>query len=147
MRHQEVFTGNIGQVRDLKTFGDGGFVLNFSIAENVRVKKDNEWTDGTPIWTNVTLFGVEAQNLAKIAKPGLVVTVIGERRAEEYTPEGGEKRVTQKVIASQVSVAVTRFQAVTEVAKVGGASSGGSGSGGSKGADFSGDGDDPFGLD
>lgn len=120
MRHFEVFTGRIGQVRDLVELTDGNCVVNFSVAETPRIKKaDGSWGDGTTIWTDVSVFGDEARNLVKSVKPGTFVTVSGSRSAREYTvKDTDEKRVVQQVVADQISVAITKFNFIEEIGNV-----------------------------
>lgn len=131
-RHFECFTGRVGKIGDLKTFGNNGAVVNFSVAETVRKKNatTQQWEDVATTWTNVTLFGPEAQNFVTSVKPGTFVTVVGYRDSREYTPnDSTEKRTVQQVIADQVSVAITRFNTVTSTSIGNGNNGGNSGSG------------------
>ena len=120
MRHTEVFTGRIGRIQDLFEFDNGGCVVNFSVAETPRIKKGDEWVDGTPIWTDVALFGDEARNFVKSdIKPGTFVTVIGTRTAREYTTKDSqEKRIAQSITAEQVAVAITKFNYVEKMGSI-----------------------------
>jgi single-strand DNA-binding protein len=119
MKHYEVFTGRIGYIEDIKELSNGNCVVNFSVAETPRIKKGNEWVDGTTIWTNVAIFGDEARNLHRSVKPGSVVTVFGNRQAREYTvKDTNEKRVVQSVIAEQVSIGITKFNYVEGIGNV-----------------------------
>lgn len=120
MKHLEMFTGRIGRVEELREFGNqGGCVLNFSVAETPRYKKGDEWVDGTTIWTNVSIFGDEARNLQRSVVPGTFVTVVGERRANEYTvKDSNEKRTAQYVVATQVAVSITKFNFINEIGSI-----------------------------
>lgn len=120
MKHYEIFTGRVGQVRDLVELQNGNCVVNFSVAETPRVKQqDGTWADGTTIWTDVSVFGDEARNLVRSVKPGTFVTVSGTRNAREYTPKDStEKRVIQQVVADQVSVAITKFNFIESIGNV-----------------------------
>ena len=120
MKHIEMFTGRIGRLEELHELSNGNCVLNFSVAETTRVKKNDEWVDGVTIWTDVAIFGDEARNLARSGvKPGTFVTVIGERRAREYTvKDTNEKRTAQSVVAEQVAVAITKFNFIEGVGSV-----------------------------
>lgn len=120
MKHFEVFTGRVGQVRDLVELGNGNCVVNFSVAETPRIKKqDGTWADGTTIWTDVSVFGDEARNLVRSVKPGTFVTVAGNRTAREYTvKDTNEKRIVQQVVADQVAVAITKFNFIESVGNV-----------------------------
>lgn len=120
MRHFEVFTGRVGQIRDLVELNEGNCVVNFSVAETPRVKKaDGTWGDGTTIWTDVSAFGDEARNFVRSAKPGTFVTVSGSRNAREYVvKDTNEKRVVQQVTAEQLSIAITKFNFVEEIGNV-----------------------------
>lgn len=120
MKHLEMFTGRVGKVEELREFGNqGGCVLNFSVAESTRVKKGDNWEDGATIWTNVTIFGDEARNLQRSVVPGTFVTIVGERRANEYVvKDSNEKRTSQYVVATQVAVSITKFNFVNEIGSV-----------------------------
>ena len=120
MRHYELFTGRIGQVRDLVELQNGNCVVNFSVAETPRIKlKDGSWGDAPTIWTDVSIFGDEARNLVRSVKPGTFVTVIGTRQAREYeTKDTKEKRVTHQVVAEQVAVAITKFNYIESIGNV-----------------------------
>lgn len=119
MKHYEVFTGRIGYIEDIKELPNGNCVVNFSVAETPRIKKGDEWVDGTTIWTNVVIFGDEARNLHRSVKPGSVVTVFGNRQAREYTvKDTNEQRVVQSVIAEQVSIGITKFNYVEGIGNV-----------------------------
>lgn len=120
MKHFEVFTGRVGQVRDLVELADGNCVVNFSVAETPRIRKqDGTWVDGVTIWTDVSVFGDEARNLVRSVKPGTFVTVVGNRSAREYTvKDTNEKRVVQQVVAEQVAVAITKFNYIEGVGNV-----------------------------
>lgn len=128
MRHTEVFTGRVGQIRDLIELANDNCLISFSVAETPRVKnQDGSWGDGVTVWTDVTIFGDMARNFKRSAiKPGTFVTVIGTRNAREWTPkDSNEKRISQNIVADQVSVALTRWHYVTGVENVGGNKGGG----------------------
>lgn len=119
--HIEIFTGRIGQIdKEVKELSNNNCVANFSVAETPRVKKGDNWVDGTTIWTNVAIFGDEARNLVKSnLAPGTFVTVFGNRTASEYTPKGTEeKRTSQSVIAEQVAVAITRWNFIEGIGNI-----------------------------
>lgn len=119
LKHQEVFVGRVGVIDELKELANGNCVLNFSVAESVRVKRGEEWVDGTPIWTNISIFGDEARNLLRSVKPGTQVVVVGTRQAREYTTrDTQEKRVVQSVVAEQVGVAITKFNYVESIGNI-----------------------------
>ena len=120
MKHYESFTGRIGYIdKEVRELQNGNCVVNFSVAETPRIKKGNDWVDGTTIWTNVAIFGDEARNLHRSVKPGTVVTVFGVRKADEYiAKDTNEKVVNQSVIAEQVSIGITKFNYVEGVGNV-----------------------------
>lgn len=119
MRHSEFFTGRVGQIKDVVELANGNCVVNFSVAETVRVKKGDNWEDGATIWTNVAIFGDQARNLHRSVKPGTFVTVIGTRSANEYTPKDSTEKVTnQSVIAEEVAITITKFNYVETIGNV-----------------------------
>ena len=118
MKHFEVFTGRVGIIEN-KELSNGNCVVNFSVAETPRIKKGDEWVDGTTIWTNVAIFGDEARNLHRSVKPGSIVTVFGNRQAREYTvKDTNEQRVVQSVTAEQVSIGITKFNYVEGIGSI-----------------------------
>lgn len=132
MKHMEIFTGRVGQIRELKELGGekNNCVISFSVAETPRVKnkQTQQWEDGVTIWTDVTVFGDEARNFQRSFKPGNFVTVVGARSAREYTPKDStEKRVVQTVLAEQISAAITKFHFIEGIGSVGKGGSAGSG--------------------
>lgn len=119
MKHTEVFMGRVGQLKDIHELSNKNCVLNFSVAETVRVKKGDNWEDGATVWTNVTIFGDEARNFHRSVKPGTQVIIVGTRSANEYTPaDSTEKRTNQSVIAEQVGIAITKFDYVDTIGNV-----------------------------
>lgn len=119
MKHLEVLTGRVGQIKDIHELSNRNCVVNFSVAETPRVKKGDKWEDGTTIWTNVAIFGDEARNFHRSVKPGTNVIVIGTRQASEYTArDSNEKRVSQSLVADQVGLAITKFDYVDAVGSV-----------------------------
>lgn len=119
MKHFEIFTGRVGFVEEIKELANGNCVVNFSVAETPRVKKGNDWVDGTTIWTNIAIFGDEARNLHRSVKPGTPVVVIGTRQAREYTvKDTNEQKVTQSIVAEQVAVAITKFNYIEGVGSI-----------------------------
>lgn len=133
MKHFEIFTGRVGIIEEIKELANGNCVVNFSVAETPRVKKGNDWVDGTTIWTNIAIFGDEARNLHRSVKPGTPVVVIGTRQAREYTvKDTNEKRIIQSIVAEQVAIAITKFNYVEGVGNVNYAKDGTGNSGGTQ---------------
>lgn len=82
-----VFSGNITQ--DVKKFGNADNpALGFSIAVNVPVRKDGEWTDDV-LFVSCVMFGKRCVKLADILHKGMGVTVSGSLKPERYTNKDG----------------------------------------------------------
>lgn len=124
MAVQEIIEGNVGKINELKTLGNDNAVLNISIANTPSRKEGDNWVDDETIWTDVTLWGKLATNVANSAiKPGTPVLVVGKRKArrvEAYTSQSGQEfpeRVVQSITADHFAVQVNNWHLVTETDK------------------------------
>ena len=92
--------GRLGSDAEQKFFGDGGSVVNFSVAVN-RPKKSGE--KQAPIWFRVALFGKIGEALLPYLTKGTTVGVAGELNIRTYEAKG-EKQVSIEINARQVSL-------------------------------------------
>jgi len=81
---------------------EGGFMANFRVAVNTRAKVNGEWCDRTTFY-RCTIFGKQAEWLARDMQKGSLVLVSGEHSAEEWEKDG-VKRITQNVKCSEATV-------------------------------------------
>lgn len=78
MKNFKVVEGNLAWKGELKTFGQDGRVITFSVPNTVRTRDKNtgEWKDKGEIWTTCSAFGKMAENVDKL-KVGDPIVVIG----------------------------------------------------------------------
>lgn len=88
----------VGQDPKLAYTKQGSPVLKMSVAEN-RKQKDGEQETS---WWNVTVWGSKAERLAKLAKKGTQLVVMGEGRNNKWTNKEGQTVVNFEVNAMLV---------------------------------------------
>lgn len=119
MKHFEVLTGRVGKISEVVELNNGNCVVNFSMAETPRVKKGDDWEDGVTIWTELSIFGDEARNLVRSAKPGTFLLVVGTRSARTYTvKDTNEERTVQSLVVDEVAVLINKFTFVEKLGSV-----------------------------
>lgn len=84
---------------ELKDAG-GTPVVNLRVAYNTRRKIDGEWTE-VGNFVNVTVFGKQAENVAKYVSKGREIGVDGRLEIRQYEHEG-VKRESVEITADQV---------------------------------------------
>lgn len=90
-----ILTGNIGKTPELKTIktkdGRDAHCVNFSIADNTRVRgADGTWVKKTD-WYKMVLWDDAAKALVKYCKSGKQLTICGLINRVEYTDKEGVK--------------------------------------------------------
>lgn len=93
-------TRDIGD-RDYRAISNGSSVLSFPIAVNRPVREGDGWRD-EPSYIDVTVFGKQADALAKFLCKGTKVHLKGELRQERWTARDGSARSRVVVVANQV---------------------------------------------
>ena len=118
-----IIVGNLGRDPEVRTFGNGGKVVNLRIAtsETWRDKQSGERKERTE-WHSVAIFN---ENLAKIAeqylRKGSTVYVEGQLETRKWQDQSGADRYTTEIVLRQ-------FRG--ELTLLGGRGEGGGGSGG-----------------
>lgn len=84
---------------ELKDAG-GTPVVNLRVAYNTRRKVDGEWTE-VGNFVNVTVFGKQAENVAKYVSKGREIGIDGRLEIRQYEHEG-QKRESVDIIADGV---------------------------------------------
>ena len=90
-------------VRDsaLQYTTSGYAILNFSIASNRSVKKDDEWKDEVSYF-QCALFGKRAESLAQYLIKGKQVAISGSLRQDRWTDKDGNNRNMVKINVDNV---------------------------------------------
>lgn len=97
--------GRLGNDPESKTVGaDNIPVAVFSLAHTPRSKKNGQWIDGDTQWFQVAYFGKRADALAKAAKKGDEVIVIGTLKMNKYTDRNGVEKSGMEITASEIGL-------------------------------------------
>lgn len=98
-----ILAGRLSADPELRYTADGTPVVNFSIAENRRIrKKDGSFEDSVQ-FIRVSVFGPAADNFAKYKKKGDWVEVDGRIEVREGKPnEEGKKTFYQNIVARSI---------------------------------------------
>ena len=78
-------------------------VTNATVAVNYQIKQGEEWVERVN-FIKVTIFGWQAEQLAKKAKKGERVLVTGELRQQTYTDKENIERRDVYILANQVEL-------------------------------------------
>ena len=98
MRNLVVLRGHLGRDPELKEFGEGRKVVNFSLAteESYRNKK-GEWIN-SPCWHRCTAWDKVADRAKNKLKKGSQILITGKIKYEDYEDKEGIKRKSTKII-------------------------------------------------
>ena len=97
--------GRLGNDPETKTVGaDNISVAVFSLAHTPRSKKNGQWIDGDTQWFQVAYFGKRAESLAKAAKKGDEVIVIGTLKMNKYTDRNGVEKSGMEITANEIGL-------------------------------------------
>ena len=84
--------GHITADVELKTAGDKQYA-KFSLAVDTRAKIDGAWGKRTTFW-RCTIWGKDAEWLARDAHKGSLVLVAGEPYSDDYQDKNGEEKTS-----------------------------------------------------
>jgi single-strand DNA-binding protein len=101
-------TGNLGSDPEIRFLDSGRAVTSFSVCNTPRIKKNDEWQDGEPMWVRVTAWGKVAEDVVENLKKGMRVHVDGPLSQRSYETKEGEKRTSLELTADEVHVAMPR---------------------------------------
>jgi single-strand DNA-binding protein len=97
--------GNVVAAPELRFFDSGTPVAEFTVAQNPRFRRGDEWVDGEPVFLTVKVWREQAENVAESLLRGHRVTVTGRlRRRAWQDKETGEKRTRDEIEADDVAV-------------------------------------------
>lgn len=97
---QITIAGNLTRDPELRTTTNGTAVVSFSVASTPRSfnKETKQYEDGETVYTNCTLWGRPAENLASSIKKGNRVLVSGTLKTRKYQSNGEQKTATELVV-------------------------------------------------
>lgn len=97
-----VITGNLTSDPELRATGGGTQIASLRVAVNGRKKSaDGQWVDD-PNFFDVTVFGGNAENVARYLSKGSGVAVDGRLNWREWTDKEGNRRQAVGIIADNV---------------------------------------------
>ena len=95
-----VLTGNLTRDPELRATTNGTSVCSLRIASNSRRKSGDEWVD-KPNYFNVTVWGAQGENCARVLAKGRPVAVDGRLEWREWTQDDS-KREAIEIVADAV---------------------------------------------
>ena len=124
---QATIIGTLGKAPELKQSRDGNTTFaKFSLAWSERQKDNNgQWNQGPTVWVQVTVFGRQAENVARTLDKGMRAVVSGRLKPEAWQSNQGDDTVmtmTADTVAPELTFASAEVQGNP---KQGGGSAGG----------------------
>lgn len=105
-------TGNLGADPRIRTVGpDQTPVTEFNIAHTPRVRRGEEWKDGTTTWYRITCWRRLAENVVGSLRRGDGIIVTGRLRPTEWIDKNGVIQRTEEVDAITVGPDLSRGRA------------------------------------
>lgn len=95
-----ILVGNLGRDPEIRSFGNGGRVANFSVAtsERWRDRQTNEQRDRTE-WHRVVIFNERLVEIVeKYVRKGQMVYLEGELQTRKWSDQSGQERYTTEVV-------------------------------------------------
>jgi single-strand DNA-binding protein len=89
--------GNLGQDPDIKSFPDGGMIVNISVATTSTFKDRNGEQQDRTEWHRVVMRGYNAQNAEKYLHKGSKVFIEGELQTRSYEDRDGNTRYITEI--------------------------------------------------
>jgi len=113
MINRVILVGRLTRVPELKRTNSGMSVASFSIAVDNRMKNP-DGSRGTT-FMNCSIFGAQAENLAKFTRKGALVGVEGSLNQRNFQRQDGTKGSAIEVIADRVAFLEPKGNRVEEV--------------------------------
>jgi single-strand DNA-binding protein len=96
-----VLTGNLASDPELRQGHSGARVSTLRVANNLRRKRDDAWTDKTSFF-DVEVWGANAEACVSQLEKGSRVAVQGEIEIDEWRDRSGERR--ERAVIRQATV-------------------------------------------
>lgn len=104
-------TGNLGGDPELRFTQSGKAVANLRVADTHRIKRGDQWEDGSTLWLAVVVWGEAAENLCETLHKGDRVMVSGRLESQDWTDSEGKPRTSVVVVADTVGKVARRAHA------------------------------------
>lgn len=97
--NKAIIVGNLGKDPEIRTFGDGSKVCNFSVAtsEAWKDKQTGEKKEKTE-WHNISIFGPLADIAEKFLRKGSKVYVEGKLETRKWQDQSGNDRYSTDIV-------------------------------------------------
>jgi single-strand DNA-binding protein len=92
MNHSTLF-GRLGKDPELKTLPSGATICTFSVADDWRYQKGEEWIDRVQ-WVSVAIFGKRGEAAARALQKGQAVALFGRFEISQWKDKNGNPRET-----------------------------------------------------
>ncbi len=96
-----ILIGRLTRDAEIKYTNTGYAILNFSVASNRSVKRNDTWEDEVSFF-NCTLFGKRAESLAQYLIKGKQLAISGSLKQDRWDDKEGHKRSIIKIIVNNV---------------------------------------------
>tara|TARA_R100000700_G_C3177877_1_gene153289 strand:- start:3764 stop:4180 length:417 start_codon:yes stop_codon:yes gene_type:complete len=96
-----ILVGRLGTDPELRRTKNDFAVVNVRVATNDRKKEGDTWVDHTE-WHTVTVWGRQAENLAKYCSKGKQLYIEGRLQTREFQDKSGIDRKATEVVADQI---------------------------------------------
>lgn len=118
---QVTISGNLTADPELRFTPSGVAVASFSVAHTPRIKRGDEWVDGTTLFLRCTAWRHLAEHVAESLSKGQRVTVRGTLKANTFEDsKTGEKRTIIECTAEDVGASLVYATAKVSKATRGG---------------------------
>lgn len=97
-----ILIGMVGQDPELREFGEGKKVANFSLATNKSYKPANGERKTETQWHRIKAWGKDAEFIGNYIKKGDMVCVEGEIQYGKYTSKEGVEKYTTDIVVNKV---------------------------------------------
>lgn len=106
--------GNLTADPELRFTPQGAAVANFTIASTPRVRENNEWKDGQPLFLNCSLWREAAENTTESLKRGARVIATGRLKQRSFETRDGDKRTVIELEVEEIGPSL-RYATATVV--------------------------------
>ena len=103
--------GNLTKEPDQKSFSDGSFVTNITIACNEKYKDKSGEQKEMVEYVNISFFGKLAEIASKYLAKGNPVYVEGKLKTDKYTDKNGVEKYSTKIIANSLQLLGNKSEA------------------------------------
>lgn len=105
-------SGNLTANPDLRFTQNGTAVATMTVAHTPKIKRGDEWVDGTTLFMRVEVWRWQAEHVANSMSKGDRVVVRGTLRADEWTDkDSGERRTAMKIVADEIGASLLYAEA------------------------------------